>query len=219
MTNLVSYYTMEGNSNDPIGSNNGTDTGITYSSGNGKVNQGAGFNGTTSKIQNASPTGIPVGSTARSVCFWCNPSSTPPSVWGMVSLCQVGGGANDTNFQILMLSSNKVDLWLSNDDKITTGTLTNSAWNFVAVTYDGATGITIGINNSIESFTSAGTLNTNSAWLSIGADDQSRFFTGAIDEVGIWSKKLSTTEQTDLYNSGTGNTIISAVNSGFLQFF
>src|ERR1051326_1866471 len=47
---LVSYWRFEGNSNDSKGSNNGSDTSITYSSGNGNFGQGAGFNGSSSKI-------------------------------------------------------------------------------------------------------------------------------------------------------------------------
>jgi hypothetical protein len=47
----VDYWNLEGNSND-AGSNgfNGTDTAITYLVANGKIGQGAGFNGTSSKI-------------------------------------------------------------------------------------------------------------------------------------------------------------------------
>ncbi|NTW31353.1 MAG: hypothetical protein HGB12_01740, partial [Bacteroidetes bacterium] len=49
-TGLVSYWDMEGNSNDLWGSSNGTNTSITFSSANGKISQGAGFNGSSSKI-------------------------------------------------------------------------------------------------------------------------------------------------------------------------
>jgi len=48
--NLISYYDLEGNSTDQVGSNDGTDNNITYSSGNGYFGQGAGFNGTNSYI-------------------------------------------------------------------------------------------------------------------------------------------------------------------------
>lgn len=48
--NLLAYWRFEGNSNDAKNSNNGTDSNITYSLANGKFNQGAGFNGTSSKI-------------------------------------------------------------------------------------------------------------------------------------------------------------------------
>lgn len=48
---LVGLWHLNGNSNDSSGNaNNGIDTDITYSLANGKFGQGAGFNGTTSKI-------------------------------------------------------------------------------------------------------------------------------------------------------------------------
>ncbi len=48
--NLVWGSKLDNNSNDVLGISNGTDTNITYSSGNGKINQGGGFNGTDSRI-------------------------------------------------------------------------------------------------------------------------------------------------------------------------
>ena len=48
--NLLAYWKLDGNSNAATSSFNGSDTSITYSSGNGIINQGAGFNGSSSKI-------------------------------------------------------------------------------------------------------------------------------------------------------------------------
>ena len=53
--NLVSYYKLDGNSTDIVGAKNGTDTSITYSIDNGKIVQGAGFNGSSSKIDVSLP--------------------------------------------------------------------------------------------------------------------------------------------------------------------
>ena len=50
-TSLISYWKLDGDSTDATGNGNtGSDTAITYNAGNGKIVQGAGFNGTTSKI-------------------------------------------------------------------------------------------------------------------------------------------------------------------------
>jgi hypothetical protein len=40
-----------------------------------------------------------------------------------------------------------------------------------------------------------------------GTGGNSTYFPGDIDEVGIWSKALSTQEITDLYNGGAGQTM------------
>jgi len=57
---------MEGNSNDSKGSRNGTDTSVSYSSGNGEFGQGAGYNGTSGSTIFTAPT---YGS-AGTVAFW-----------------------------------------------------------------------------------------------------------------------------------------------------
>ena len=72
--NLISYWKLDGNSNDAAGSNNGTDTDITYSSGNGKIGQGAGFNGTTSKIVGQSTIILPVNAT---IACWFKVNGVP----------------------------------------------------------------------------------------------------------------------------------------------
>jgi len=48
LNNFISYWKFDGNSNDSVGSNNGTPTSITYST--GLIGQAAVFNGTTSKV-------------------------------------------------------------------------------------------------------------------------------------------------------------------------
>ena len=51
---IKGYWKLNGNSNDYSGNaNNGTDTGITYSQANGRIGQGAGFNGSSSRIVNS----------------------------------------------------------------------------------------------------------------------------------------------------------------------
>jgi hypothetical protein len=48
---IKGYWRLNGNSNDASGNGyNGTDTAITYSQANGRLGQGAGFNGSTSQI-------------------------------------------------------------------------------------------------------------------------------------------------------------------------
>lgn len=54
---IKGYWKLNGNSNDYSGNgNNGTDTAITYSQANGRLNQGAGFNGSSSRIVNSTIT-------------------------------------------------------------------------------------------------------------------------------------------------------------------
>src|SRR5260221_9800184 len=73
LTNIISYWKLDGNSNDATANaNDGTDNGITYSNANGKINQGAGFDGSTSKID-VGTTNLPTGVTDRTITAWVNP--------------------------------------------------------------------------------------------------------------------------------------------------
>ena len=51
---------------------------------------------------------------------------------------------------------------------------------------------------------------TRSSLLSVGVayTAVNDFYSGLVDEFGVWSKALSATEITDLYNSGNGQTMI-----------
>ena len=67
---------LNGNSTDTSGnSNSGTDTAITYSQANGKFGQGAGFNGTTSKI--AINSTIVLGTGDFTTSLWVNINNYP----------------------------------------------------------------------------------------------------------------------------------------------
>ena len=74
ITTPVLYYKLDGNSNDSIGSNNGTDTSITYSVANGKIIQGAGSDAGTDRIYIGNPTAVQI-SGSQSINFWIKASS------------------------------------------------------------------------------------------------------------------------------------------------
>jgi hypothetical protein len=67
---IKAYWRLDGNSNDVSGNaHTGTDANITYSLMNGKFNQGAGFNATSSKITTSANIGIS-GNAAFTISFW-----------------------------------------------------------------------------------------------------------------------------------------------------
>ena len=76
--NCISYYRLEGNGNDAKGSNTLTNAGGSFSTGDGKFNQGCGFTGsTTSWLYNAAFSGMPTGLNPKSICCWFSPKSQP----------------------------------------------------------------------------------------------------------------------------------------------
>lgn len=87
------------------------------------------------------------------------------------------------------------------------GTLSVDTWYFFAAVHDS-------VNNQIRLSVNAGTadvyaysggvLNGNSPFIIGALPAASRYATGAIDEIGVWKRALTSQEISDLYNSGNG---------------
>lgn len=93
-----------------------------------------------------------------------------------------------------------------------TTTITNQAWHLVIATYAGTTnasGMNLYVDNSPESVTPVdiGTWDSlNTAFFTIGnyTGLTGAFANGLIDEVGLWTRVLTASERTQLYNAGLG---------------
>ena len=93
--------------------------------------------------------------------------------------------------------------------------LTNNTWQNIVVTYRGSDGLIILYNNTNNQGNDGGPsgINNSTQRLEIGgASGISDFYTGSFDEVGFWSKILSSTEIDDLYNSGSGQTMVEVAD-------
>lgn len=86
LTNLARYYKLDGDAVDVVGGLDGTATDISYSLDNGIILEGAGFNGTSSKIVENTSTNL--GADA-SITGWIKnsqvPSGTTPTIFGFRS--------------------------------------------------------------------------------------------------------------------------------------
>ena len=230
-TGLVSYWKMDGSSTDFYDSNNGTDTSITYSVANGKISQGAGFNGTSSRIQVADNSNLTLGSSFSIAC-WINVPSLPSNNAFYDILNKYDQGSNNGGYDLRLWNDNgtqKIGLVFIDSTSTQRGgdiayTLSTNVWvHLVAVSNTSNSLITYYINGS-----SVGTITNNGAvpadntkLLNIGnfgfytpsGSELGRYFYGKIDEIGIWSKVLTTTEISDLYNNGNGQTMIETTNT------
>jgi len=199
-TNLVAYYKLDGNSNDSVGSNNGTDTSVSYSSSYGKINEGASFNGSSSRIWTNNNLGL---------------STSSDKTFGMWYY-RTGGATSFTldyrnntggNFSLIFFTNGTggINFNCKGTDVVISSSLSTNTWYYLTATISGTT-LTAYINgSSIGSGTiGSGTASTNNLSLSCYADASGGYFQGYLDEVGIWSRALSSTEVSQLYNSGAG---------------
>jgi len=206
--NLISYYKLDGNSNDSVGSNNGADTSVTYSTGNGKVYQGAGLNGTSSHIDTSSV--ILIATDNFTIAGWINPATFPQLSIAVQNGTDNGGagGNNGYGFGLgdgLGGSGNKLQGLLSGVAWADSGYyfLNTNIWYHVVMVRTSGT-LNFYVNGTITSGSNTSTPATPTTLSQIGSQVGIRFFNGKIDEVGFWNRALSSTEITQLYNGGAG---------------
>jgi hypothetical protein len=207
---LYSVYNAENNTNDSYGTNNGTSVGgLTYTT--GKIGQAFQFNGTNAAVT------LPVNSmkkTTFSMNFWVfNPTAQSTALFSdfgndgqnkgfyldlsnlsshtirfvafnnnvNILALNAGGGIgflNRWSMTTLVVNSTSVKIYLDGS-LIASGTMTNTI-NYVANSYP---------------CVGAYKLNNNTP---------SAYFNGSIDALTTWEKELTTTEITELYNTGNG---------------
>jgi hypothetical protein len=236
-TNLVSYWELEeasGTRVDSHGSNDLTDTN-TVGQATGIQGNSADFESTNSErleIADASQTGLDI-SPDISISMWIKPESLPSSGAGY-SLCGKYRGAGGARQYVLSYDNSAGTYrftWRTSSDGTAVNTdtidytMTAGTWYHVALIHDSGTA-TLYINGSSQgTFTGyATTIVNGSEEFALGyCEDVAGYYDGLMDEVGIWSKALTSGEVTDLYNSGAGLPYLEGspptVNSNFFAFF
>lgn len=211
---LVSYWKLDGNSNDAVGTNNGVDTSVSYS-GSGIIYSGASFNGATSYI-NLGDISVFNNTTNFSISVWIYPTS----ISGLQSILTKWTYQTQGGFTAF-LDNAVIGFYLASSiaeaggNGVYGGSVAINTWNHVVFVYDG----TLSSNadkakiylNGVSSYSSSnGTIpsvTTNSTSnLNIGyfGGSLSRFFNGIIDEVGVWNRSLTPSEISIIYNGGIG---------------
>lgn len=216
LNGLVSYYKLNGNSNDSLGVNNGVDTDITYVA--GKIKQAASFNGSTSYINIGNQANFS-GASEFTIAAWLDTNV-------LDSLNHFAVSKWDSEAQwILRLGSNNLFQFYWNDgatESIAANgvTMAVNQWYYVVATFKiGEQNIYV---NNILYGTSALTgqivASTNNVMIGIQDTGLNNPFNGLIDEIGIWNRVLSQREITQLYNGGRGLSY-PFNGSNFFRFF
>ena len=198
---IVSYWKLDGDATDSVGSNDGTVTGATFV--DGFYDQCASFDGTDDIITvSDSPDLDPPTIT---VSYWMKPAST---------------GASSRRRTVSKYTSNTTDQWesfIDTDDTVvwhnqvsdthrnisSNTTITAGEWLFVLGITDGDGQMSIYVNGEKEGETSGETLNDNPHDLGIGASPQGDwYFDGEIDDVRVYNRPLNPAEVQQLYEYG-----------------
>jgi len=217
LTSIVGYYKFDENSGTSVGDatgvgNSGTFSGTTPYYKTGKINAGGNFNGSDTNV------------TFTSVSSQNSLSQLTVSVWvniagnGLNGLGRIIQKLNASNgyFQINMESSTTTIVfsasWATTVGIWRYTAPSQNVWHHIAVTYDGSSVNnvpTFYIDNASQSLASsqtpAGSRTTDDTNMYIGnRGDTTRTFNGTIDEIGLWSRLLSSSEISQLYNGGNG---------------
>lgn len=222
--NLVAYYKLDGNSNDSVGSNNGTDSNITYGSSYGKINQGALFNGSSSKIDLSNNLNSVTYNSSYSFQFWFNISSFPTGS----TFYKVFGNDNSSASNGVFIDFYGGNLRIGNNGGANISypfsNFSTNTWYHIVVTYTYNSNMLLYVNGNLvltSSGTGAALSTSDGAAFGYYRSLPGRYFNGDLDELGVWSRALSDTEITTLYNGGAGLTypFTAANNSNFFNFF
>jgi hypothetical protein len=209
--NLISYYKLDeasGNANDVHGDADLTETG-TVDQQSGKINNARGAYVSTEKLATSSADmSFNIG-TSFSVNFWIFRTGTQGAEARFVDIN--GGSVGDFFFNIRLETDNTLRIILGEVSASSTiidtaDVLPLNEWVMVTFTYDGVTGDMEYYLNADSKGTGNDPAETpvSTTKFSLGNE-----FTGGtpltdgyLDECGLWDVELSSTEVTELYDSG-----------------
>lgn len=219
LNNINAYYKLDessGNASDSIGGNTLTNNGtVTY--GTGKINNGAINNATNTKYLAAASSISYSSGTNRTWNFWYN--ATAFTGYLLDNLNSAGGGLR----MIAYGGGDSQIHMFANGNEVLSGTLSTSTWYMVTITKTGTT-YELFINGTSKGTTAVGALSyTGDYFVGLNSGPTGGGGgNGTIDEIGVWSRVLTSGEISSLYNSGSGlaypfSSTVS-VNSGFFMF-
>ena len=181
--------------------------------GAGALNNCADFgaSNTNKTFSTSSTLGLAVNDT-RSFAGWVNVTTAP----GVYDIMGMGYDANDVfyifeyiNFPPVRLRVGRARNGVDDPTILYTTTLTTGTWFHLAYTFNGSTfaqnlyvnGSNVGSNTATSGNGSGST--TTGTVFSTALFSAARFFQGKCDEWGVWNVELTSSEVTELYNSGT----------------
>ena len=206
--------------NDLIAASNGAVSGATWQSAGGHIDGALEFDGSDDFVVVSDNDDISVGTGDYTIAMWIKPDDVS-GVRGLVTKMKDG---SDKEFAFTILNSSLIfDVEKDADNgraASVSGVLSSGSWQHVAVTFEAATKSVHFYCQGIEQTLSSNTISSIPDELSNdlyfgrwGGTYDSAYFDGMMDDIRIYTKVLSPTEITSVYNNQALPSEGSIVNS------
>lgn len=203
--NLVAYWKMDeasGSRADSVGSYTLTDNN-TCGSRSGIISSATDFIDTNTEFLSLADNADMsyTGAENRSLQFWFNPDS----VTGVNTIMSKWANTTDQEWLVYLNGSTLTLGVLQQGAELTKASITTGAWWHVVVTMNSSKGLELFVNGtSAGTKTSVGTVAGTGSEVRFGQNSTTNFYDGAIDEAAFWTRVITSTEVTQLYNAGAG---------------
>lgn len=208
LNGLVAYYKLDETSGttavDSTGTNNGTINGATINQ-IGKIGNSFYFDGSGDQV-NLGTTNSFSGNASRTYNIWFKVSSKPSSP--VVLIGQSDGTCSDSHFDLQLTGTYLYFHGCGAGNDFSGGiTYSIDTWYMASVTHDSSTNVTKLWFNGSEVGTQTNSRNTSGSATTYLAYEprDNRYYSGYLDEVGIWDRALSQSEIEELFNNNSGN--------------
>jgi len=211
-TSLYAAYNFDNNLNDAVGSKNGTGYGgINYGSTSGLINTSIGFNGANAYVNLPNNTGQFNFTDDFSISLWVKPYST--AGYPFLITNYLTSGSNNYGYYLYMVDNTYLRFGISNGTN-TAQTNVNqlppsNVWTHIVITRKKSTITKIYYNGVLMTPSSSTNPTLDLSYqpnttTTLGAAFGDYKYSGWMDSLNFWTKELTQSEITELYNSGNG---------------
>ena len=205
-SSILGYWKMNNNWNDSKNSYNGTgSSGVTFTTSSQVGGYAGSFDGVSNEVTVADAAALD-NLSGVSVFAWVKPTLSGSAT--QVVFDKWDGTTNNYGYTLRVTTTGALNVWLGNASghnggyTTSTGIITANQWQHIGLTYDGTT-LTVFLNGKSvgTQSTSVGIGGTSSPlWFGGRSSGGSYFYAGAEDDVALWSKALTSTEVSTIYN-------------------
>lgn len=211
-TNLTHYYKFDNSLTDEVGSDDFTNNGATYTA-SGKLSGCYSFDGTNDYMTAGTSSGM-INACAFTISVWVLKDAYDTDSDRVLTVHKGDPSSGCTLYYYDDAGQPPELKWFINDgtnsdtvvwEPTPAGPLDTTNFHHAVLTYDGTTYRLYVNGTERDTTTVPGTVSFSTRAFTLGSYDGSgSFHNGDIDELGIWSRALSASEVSQLYNSGDG---------------